>query len=222
MKREENEIFASRRYLKNKQVYFVLHSFLRIFAHSKDVVMNIDYQKTQEQFKKALKECRTLFVDKLHDYGASWRILRASSLTDQLYIKAKRIRSLETGEQAMVDEGIEGEFVALINYGIVGLIQLEQGYADHMDMSTEEAMKHYDRHSDEALQLMLRKNHDYGEAWRSMRVSSYTDLILTKILRVKEIEDHQGATRVSEGIASNYLDIINYAVFGVIKLSEQD
>lgn len=184
--------------------------------------MNTDYQKTQKQFGNALAKCRSLFVDKLHDYGASWRILRASSLTDQLFIKAKRIRSLETGQQAMVDEGIEGEFVALINYGIVGLIQLEQGFADHVDMTIEEAMQHYDRHAEEALQLMTRKNHDYGEAWRDMRVSSYTDLILTKILRVKEIEDHEGATLVSEGIASNYLDIINYAVFGVIKLSEQD
>lgn len=168
-----------------------------------------------------MAECRTLFEKKLHDYGASWRILRPSSLTDQLFIKAKRIRSLEIKKVSMVGEGIRPEFVALINYGIVGLIQLELGFADTVDISVEEAMKLYDRHADEALKLMLRKNHDYDEAWRNMRISSYTDFILTKIERVKEIEDLQGETLVSEGIDSNYMDIINYAVFGVIKISEQ-
>ena len=168
-----------------------------------------------------MAECRTLFEKKLHDYGASWRILRPSSLTDQLFIKAKRIRSLEIKKVSMVGEGIRPEFVALINYGIVGLIQLELGFADTVDINVEEAMKLYDRHADEALKLMLRKNHDYDEAWRNMRISSYTDFILTKIERVKEIEDLQGETLVSEGIDSNYMDIINYAVFGVIKISEQ-
>ena len=176
---------------------------------------------TERQFEQAMAECRTLFEKKLHDYGASWRILRPSSLTDQLFIKAKRIRSLEIKKVSMVGEGIRPEFVALINYGIVGLIQLELGFADTVDISVEEAMKLYDRHADEALKLMLRKNHDYDEAWRNMRISSYTDFILTKIERVKEIEDLQGETLVSEGIDSNYMDIINYAVFGVIKLSEQ-
>ena len=173
------------------------------------------------QFEQALKECRTLFEKKLHDYGPSWRILRPSSLTDQLFIKAKRIRSLEIKKVSMVGEGILPEFIALINYGIVGLIQLELGFADTVDISTEEAMRLYDKHSAEALKLMLRKNHDYDEAWRNMRVSSYTDFILTKIERVKEIEDLEGETLVSEGIDANYMDIINYAVFGVIKLSEQ-
>ena len=173
------------------------------------------------QFEQALKECRTLFEKKLHDYGPSWRILRPSSLTDQLFIKAKRIRSLEIKKVSMVGEGILPEFIALINYGIVGLIQLELGFADTVDISTEEAMRLYDKHSAEAVKLVLRKNHDYDEAWRNMRVSSYTDFILTKIERVKEIEDLQGETLVSEGIDSNYMDIINYAVFGVIKLSEQ-
>lgn len=176
---------------------------------------------TERQFEQAMAECRTLFEKKLHDYGASWRILRPSSLTDQLFIKAKRIRSLEIKKVSMVGEGIRPEFVALINYGIVGLIQLELGFADTVDISVEEAMKLYDRHADEALKLMLRKNHDYDEAWRNMRISSYTDFILTKIERVKEIEDLQGETLVSEGINSNYMDIINYAVFGVIKISEQ-
>lgn len=167
-----------------------------------------------------MAECRALFEKKLHDYGASWRILRPSSLTDQLLIKAKRIRSLEVKRESKVGEGIRPEFVALINYGIVGLVQLELGFSDTVDMSPEVAMTHYDRHAKEALELMLRKNHDYDEAWRSMRVSSYTDFILTKIQRVKEIEDLCGATLVSEGIDSNYMDIINYAVFGVIKLTE--
>ncbi len=176
-------------------------------------------ENTEQQFRNAMAECRELFVKKLHDYGASWRILRPSSLTDQLYIKAKRIRSLEIKREAMVDEGIRPEFMAIINYGIVGLIQIEKGFADEVDMTPEEAMTHYDRHAQEALALMLRKNHDYDEAWRSMRVSSYTDFILTKLQRVKEMEDLQGQTLVSEGIDSNYMDIINYAVFGVIKLS---
>ena len=175
---------------------------------------------TEQQFKDVLAECRTLFEKKLHDYGASWRILRPSSLTDQLFIKAKRIRSLEIKKESLVGEGIRPEFIALINYGIVGLIQLEIGYVDEVDMSPEQAMTLYDQHANEALKLMLRKNHDYDEAWRSMRVSSYTDFILTKLQRVKEIEDLGGQTIVSEGIDSNYMDIINYAVFGAIKLSE--
>ena len=167
-----------------------------------------------------MAECRTLFEKKLHDYGASWRILRPSSLTDQLFIKAKRIRSLEIKKESMVGEGIRPEFIALINYGIVGLIQLEKGYVDEVDIDPEKALTLYDKHAQEALALMLRKNHDYDEAWRSMRVSSYTDFILTKIQRIKEIEDLQGQTLVSEGIDANYMDIINYAVFGVIKLTE--
>lgn len=179
-----------------------------------------DIAKTNKQFEEALKECRTLFGKKLHDYGASWRILRPSSLTDQLFIKAKRIRSLEIKKESKVGEGIRPEFVALINYGIVGLIQINHGFADTVDIDTEEALALYDKYATEALELMKRKNHDYDEAWRSMRVSSYTDFILTKIERIKEIEDLEGGTLVSEGIDSNYMDIINYAVFGVIKLSE--
>ena len=181
----------------------------------------MDTTKTEEQFKSTMSECRNLFMKKLHDYGASWRILRPSSLTDQLFIKAKRIRSIETKGEALVDEGIRPEFVALINYGIIGLIQLEKGYVDSIDITPDEAMKLYDTHAQEALELMTRKNHDYDEAWRSMRISSYTDFILTKLQRIKEIEDLNGATLVSEGIDANYMDIINYAVFGVIKLTEQ-
>lgn len=181
----------------------------------------MDTTKTEEQFKSTMSECRNLFMKKLHDYGASWRILRPSSLTDQLFIKAKRIRSIGTKGEALVDEGIRPEFVALINYGIIGLIQLEKGYVDSIDITPDEAMKLYDTHAQQALELMTRKNHDYDEAWRSMRISSYTDFILTKLQRIKEIEDLNGATLVSEGIDANYMDIINYAVFGVIKLTEQ-
>ncbi|MDD7530640.1 MAG: DUF1599 domain-containing protein [Prevotellaceae bacterium] len=175
---------------------------------------------TEAQFKAAMTECRSLFEKKIHDYGPSWRILRPSSLTDQLFIKAKRIRSIEVKKEALVDEGILPEFIALVNYGLVGLIQLEKGFADVIDITPSEAMALYDRHADEALALMLKKNHDYDEAWRSMRVSSYTDFILTKLQRVKELEELNGEAWVSEGIDANYMDIINYAVFGIIRLSE--
>lgn len=181
-----------------------------------------EFTKTEQQFKEVMGECRILFQKKLHDYGASWRILRPSSLTDQLFIKAKRIRSLEIKKESLVGEGIRPEFIALINYGIIGIIQLEKGFVDEVDMNADEALQLYNRHAEEALQLMFKKNHDYDEAWRSMRISSYTDFILTKIQRVKEIEDIQGKTLVSEGIDANYMDIINYAVFGAIKLKEQE
>ena len=180
-----------------------------------------DLTLTNTQFEQAVKECRALFEKKLHDYGASWRILRPTALTDQLFIKAKRIRSLEIKKESMVGEGIRPEFIALINYGIIGLIQLSRGFSDSVDISNEEAMALYDLHANEALELLKRKNHDYDEAWRDMRVSSYTDLILTKIQRIKEIENLEGQTLVSEGIDANYMDIINYAVFGVIKLGEK-
>lgn len=181
---------------------------------------NASSSPTNQEFKDTLAECRDLFAKKLHDYGASWRILRPSSLTDQLFIKAKRIRSLETTGLSLVGEGIRPEFIALINYGIVGLIQLKKGFADTVDMSAEEALALYDEEARNAYELMTRKNHDYGEAWRAMRVSSYTDLILTKIERVKELEDHHGQALVSEGIDANYMDIINYSVFGAIRLKD--
>lgn len=180
----------------------------------------MENKDTEQQFKDVMAECRSLFAKKLHDYGASWRILRPSSLTDQLFIKAKRIRSLEIKQVSLVGEGIRPEFIALINYGIVGLIQIEKGFADHVDITPEDALAMYDEKAKEALDLMIKKNHDYDEAWRDMRVSSYTDFILTKIQRVKEIEDINGQTLVSEGIDSNYMDIINYSVFGAIKTKE--
>ena len=182
--------------------------------------MNTKQNKTEQQFKHAMTLCRDIFQKKLYDYKPSWRMLRPSSLTDQLFIKAKRIRSLEMKKESLVGEGIMPEFIALINYGIVGLIQLSKGFVDHIDMTNDEAMDLYDSYASECLQLMLKKNHDYDEAWRGMRVSSYTDFILTKIERIKEIENHGGETLVSEGIDSNYMDIINYATFGVIKLTE--
>lgn len=178
-------------------------------------------QNTDKQFKDVMAECREVFAKKLHDYGASWRIMRPTSLTDQLLIKAKRIRSLEITGKAMVDEGIRPEFLGLINYGLVGLIQLEKGFADKEDMTPGEALALYDSYAEKAYTLMTRKNHDYGEAWRDMRVSSYTDFILTKIARIKELEDLGGKAIASEGIDANYMDIVNYAVFGAIRLAGQ-
>lgn len=182
--------------------------------------MSEKLEHTNEQFKQAMNACRELFSNKLKDYGAAWRIMRPSSVTDQIFIKANRIRSLEVSGVAMVDEGIYPEFQGIVNYGIVALIQLEHGYAEREDMSPDEALAEYDKQAERALQLMIRKNHDYDEAWRSMRVSSYTDLILMKIYRTKEIESNDGRTLVSEGIDANYMDMINYAVFGLIKLKE--
>ena len=173
---------------------------------------------TKQQFEHVIALCRDLFSKKLHDYGPAWRILRPASVTDQIFIKANRIRSIETKGVTLVDEGIRSEFIAIVNYGIIGLIQLELGYAESADISNEEALALYDKHAKEALELMLAKNHDYDEAWRSMRVSSYTDLILMKIYRTKQIESLAGNTLVSEGIDANYMDMINYSVFGLIKI----
>ena len=175
---------------------------------------------TEKQFRQVMAECRELFSKKLHDYGAAWRIMRIPSVTDQIYIKANRIRSIETKGVALVNEGIRPEFIGIVNYAIIGLIQLELGAADSIEgMTAEQALNAYDRHAEKSLALMLRKNHDYDEAWRGMRVSSYTDLILMKIFRTKQIESLGGETLVSEGIDANYMDMMNYAVFGLIKLT---
>lgn len=183
--------------------------------------MSEEITATDRQFQEALASCREIFVKKLHDYGPSWRILRPSSLTDQIFIKAKRIRCLETStDSARVNEGILPEYMAIVNYGIVGLIQLQLGYVDSPDISNEEAVKLYDSWSNKAFRLMQAKNHDYNEAWRSMRITSNTDMILTKIARTKQIEELGGTTLISEGIDANYMDMINYAVFSIIKLSE--
>ena len=173
---------------------------------------------TKQQFEHVIAVCRDLFSKKLHDYGPAWRILRPSSVTDQIFIKANRIRSIEIKGVTLVNEGIRPEFIAIVNYGIIGLIQLEQGYAETDDMTEQQALEQYDKHAKAALELMLAKNHDYDEAWRSMRITSYTDLILMKIYRTKQIETLSGNTLVSEGIDANYMDMINYSVFALIKL----
>lgn len=176
---------------------------------------------TNTQFDTALAACRDIFVKKLKDYGPSWRIMRPESVTDQIFIKAKRIRSLEVKGLSAVNEGILPEFIAIVNYGIIAIIQLKLGFVDAIDINAERATALYDQIAHEARTLMIAKNHDYDEAWRSMRIASYTDLILMKIERVKEIEDNNGQTIISEGIDANYMDMINYAVFGIIKLNEQ-
>ena len=162
-------------------------------------------QKTEEQFEQVIAVCRDIFNKKLADYGPSWRIMRPCSITDQLFIKANRIRSLETKGISMVNEGIRPEFIAIVNYGIIGLIQIALGYADKTDISNEEALELYDKYMTQT-------------TWRSMRISSYTDLILMKLYRTKQIEDHDGLTQISEGIDANYMDMVNYALFGLIKL----
>lgn len=176
-------------------------------------------QHTSEQYDAVIKICRDLFQKKMKDYGSAWRILRLPSLTDQIFIKAQRIRSLQENEVRKVDEGERSEFIGIINYSIMALVQLEQGIADQPDLSTAEAVALFDTYASDTKLLMENKNHDYGEAWRDMRVSSLTDLILQKLLRVKQIEDNKGKTLVSEGIDANYQDMVNYAVFAMIHLS---
>nr|WP_297164923.1 DUF1599 domain-containing protein [uncultured Dysgonomonas sp.] len=173
---------------------------------------------TEQEFEHIISICRTLFEKKLIDYGASWRILRPESVTDQILIKAKRIRSLEQKGISKIDEGINSEFIGIVNYGVIGLIQLHLKATDIVDLSTQEALELYDKYIKETTDLMFAKNHDYGEAWRSMRISSFTDLILVKLYRTKQIEDNAGQTLVSEGIDANYMDMINYSIFGLIKL----
>ncbi len=177
---------------------------------------------TIAQFDKALKMCRDLYVKKLHDYGAAWRIMRTSSVTDQIFIKANRIRSLEIKKESKVGEGILPEFIGIVNYGIIGLIQLKLGHSDNEDISIDKAIELYDNFISTTRQLMIAKNHDYDEAWRSMRINSYTDLILMKLLRTKQIEDNNGVTQVSEGIDANYMDMINYSIFAIIKLTDNE
>ena len=178
-------------------------------------------KNTEQQYHEVLAQCRQLFNDKMKDYGPAWRILRTPSITDQIFIKVKRIRTLQTTKQHLVDEGVEPEFIGIVNYAAMGVIQLQLGVVDQPDLSSEEATALYDKVTQEAYDLMTRKNHDYDEAWRSMRVSSITDLIMSKVLRTKSIEDNGGKTIVSEGLDANYYDMINYAVFALILLSEQ-
>jgi len=175
---------------------------------------------TSKQYDKAIGSCRDIFQKKMADYGSAWRILRTTSLTDQIFIKANRIKTLEDKGVSKVGEGILPEYIGIINYCIMALIQLELGESADTDMVLEKAVTSYDKWSAEAKSLMENKNHDYGEAWRDMRISSLTDLILMKILRIKQIEDNKGKTLISEGIDANYLDMLNYSVFALIKLDE--
>lgn len=174
--------------------------------------------ETAKQYDAVIEQCRSLFIKKMKDYGSAWRILRLPSLTDQIFIKAQRIRSLQQSKKRKVEEGEASEFVGIVNYCIMALVQLELGVVEQPDLNLEQAVGHYDAKIGLTKQLMLDKNHDYGEAWRDMRISSLTDLILQKLLRVKQIEDNQGKTLVSEGIDANYQDMINYAVFALIHM----
>ena len=177
-------------------------------------------QKTSEQFDQIINVCRDLFSKKLSDYGASFRVLRTPSLTDQILIKVRSLRNFQISGTSKVGESEEENFIAIVNYSIIGLIQLEKGFADDFNQEKQEILDLYDRFSFEAKTLMMNKNHDYGEAWRDMRISSITDLIYQKVLRTKQIEDNSGATLVSEGVDANYFDMLNYAVFCLIKFSE--
>jgi hypothetical protein len=176
---------------------------------------------TSQQYDAVIETCRNLFINKMTDYGSAWRILRLPSLTDQIFIKAQRIRGLQQNSVRKVDEDEASEFIGIINYSTMALIQLDKGVVEQPDLKVEEATKLYDEKIALTKQLMMDKNHDYGEAWRDMRVSSLTDLILQKLLRVKQIEDNSGKTIVSEGIDANYQDMINYAVFAMIHFSEK-
>ncbi|HPE55777.1 MAG TPA: DUF1599 domain-containing protein [Bacteroidales bacterium] len=176
--------------------------------------------KTSAQYDQVIDECREVFLNKMKDYGSAWRILRTSSLTDQIYIKANRIRSIQEKGTSKVDEGIKPEFIGIVNYSVMALIQLELGVDEELEMDSGKALNLFNTHFLNAKNLMMDKNHDYDEAWRNMRVSSLTDIILMKLLRVKQIEDNEGKTTVSEGVDANYNDIINYSVFALIKLNE--
>lgn len=175
---------------------------------------------TSEQYDSIIKICTDIFTKKMKDYGSAWRILRTSSLTDQIFIKAKRIRSIEEKGMSKVDEGVRSEYIGIVNYCIMALVQLELGYSENTELPFSEAVALYEKHFKAAKSLMENKNHDYDEAWRDMRLSSLTDLILMKLLRTKQIEDNDGKTLISEGIDANYSDMINYAVFALIKIEE--
>ncbi|TAJ15721.1 DUF1599 domain-containing protein [Marinilabiliaceae bacterium JC017] len=174
--------------------------------------------KTDEQFEHVIRICTDIFTKKMKDYGTAWRILRPSSMTDQIFIKAQRIRSIETKGVSKVDEGIRSEFIGIVNYAAMGIIQLELGPAEQPEMDHEETLKMFLEKLQNAKSLMADKNHDYDEAWRKMRISSFTDLILMKLHRTKQIEDNKGKTLISEGIDANYMDMINYAIFALIKI----
>jgi hypothetical protein len=177
-------------------------------------------QDTSKQYDEIINQCRDLFIKKMSDYGSAWRILRLPSLTDQIFIKAQRIRQLQESDDRRVDEGERPEFIGIINYALMAMVQIDKGIAEQPDLSVDQAVELYDAYVKSTKDLMENKNYDYGEAWREMRVSSLTDLILQKLLRVKQIENNKGKTLVSEGIDANYQDMLNYAVFALILMKE--
>jgi hypothetical protein len=175
-------------------------------------------QQTLTEYNQVIHHCRGIFVNKTLDYGTAWRILRLPSITDQIFIKAQRIRSIQEKGEQLINENISAEFTAIVNYCAMALMQIELKHEPNLDLEPQKAFSMYDKCIQDTKELMLKKNHDYGEAWREMRLSSITDLVLMKLLRVKQIEDHEGKTRISEGVEANYQDMINYAVFSLIKL----
>ena len=179
-------------------------------------------KNTRGEMEREVAECRTLFEKKTRDYGTSWRILRLPSLTDQIYIKANRIRSVQESGENRVGDGVRGEFVAMVNYAVMGLILTDESEDKELELPIEDALRLYDKQMKRVLDLMMDKNHDYGEAWRQMRISSMVDLILMKLLRIKQIEDNEGRTLVSEGVEGGYMDIINYSLFCLVRLTEDE
>ncbi len=200
----------------SQQIVPLLPAF-PIFARNK-----IQVEETLEQYQSVAASCKAIFLQKAKDYGTAWRILRPASLTDQLYIKAKRIRTIQENGRQHVEDSISTELKGIVNYSIMALIQLQLPAAESLELSAAEAAQWYDRHLNETRELMIRKNTDYGEAWRDMRLSSLVDLILMKLLRIKQIEDNQGVTLISEGVEANFHDIINYALFALIQLLEAE
>ena len=174
--------------------------------------------QTEVEYNQVVGACKEIFEKKTRDYGTAWRILRLPSITDQIYIKAKRIRSIQEGGEQQIEDSISDEFIAIINYGLIALLQIRYQEEQRLEIPVQELLKEYDKIAEATLDLLMKKNHDYGEAWRDMRVGSMTDIILMKLLRIKQIEDNQGKTLISEGVDANYQDIINYAVFCLIQL----
>jgi len=179
-------------------------------------------EQTVGEYKQVIKACKDIFLKKTQDYGTAWRVLRLPSITDQIFIKAQRIRSIQDKGMQKVNDDISGEFIGIINYCVIALIQMDLTDADPMEMEVATLEPLYDKHVNETMQLLMNKNHDYGEAWRDMRVGSITDIILMKLFRVKQIEDNAGKTIISEGIDANYMDMINYAVFCMILMDNKD
>ena len=196
-------------------IYYMLFRFLIIMTK------NANTNNTRQEIGQEAAVCRTLFEKKTRDYGTSWRVLRLPSLTDQIFIKANRIRSVQESGENRVGDDLSGEFVAMVNYAVMALMQIELGPDDDSELPLKRATELYDKHLNRTLELMLDKNHDYGEAWRQMRVSSMVDLILMKLRRIKQIEDNEGHTLVSEGVEGGYMDIINYSLFCLVRLSEE-